>query len=280
MLTTLRRGDRGEAVQRWQIFLLGQGFDPKGTDSVFGKDTVAATLAFQKKRRIPETGIVDDATYGAAGISGFVLAEDTASGNTSPNWPPRPTDVGPTNAETRDTDFGWYDFRHRPSPDDYEHIEILGTWESDNIVRIPVPELAKALGRTTARASVHRKVEAQFLAIWRAWNDAGLLDRVLTWEGAFNSRFIRGGAAPENVRTKNRDKLSNHAWGTAFDINYAANKLGQMPALLGQKGCVRELVEIANAHGFFWGGHFRNRPDGMHFEWARSARLNRRGHRR
>jgi hypothetical protein len=41
-----------------------------------------------------------------------------------------------------------------------------------------------------------------------------------------------------------------------------------VPALLGHDGTVRELVSIANAHGFYWGGHFRNRPDGMHFEIA------------
>ena len=54
--------------------------------------------------------------------------------------------------------------------------------------------------------------------------------------------------------------------GTAFDINVAWNGLGVQPALLGQKGSVRELVEIAFEHGFIWGGWFTNRPDGMHFE--------------
>ena len=49
------------------------------------------------------------------------------------------------------------------------------------------------------------------------------------------------------------------------------NCLGQtfeQPALLGEKGCVRELVPIAHDHGFYWGGHF-TRQDGMHFEVAR-----------
>jgi hypothetical protein len=31
---------------------------------------------------------------------------------------------------------------------------------------------------------------------------------------------------------------------------------------------VRELVEIANEWGFYWGGHF-TRKDGMHFEIAK-----------
>jgi hypothetical protein len=37
---------------------------------------------------------------------------------------------------------------------------------------------------------------------------------------------------------------------------------------MGQKGCVRELVPIANEFGFYWGGHF-SRMDGMHFEIAK-----------
>lgn len=71
-------------------------------------------------------------------------------------------------------------------------------------------------------------------------------------------RFVRG----------SRTTLSNHSWGTAFDINYAWNCLGALPALRGEKGSVRELVPIAHRHGFYWGGHF-SRRDGMHFEVAR-----------
>jgi hypothetical protein len=62
--------------------------------------------------------------------------------------------------------------------------------------------------------------------------------------------------------------LSNHAFGTAFDINVNWNRLGTIPALVGQKGSVRELVQIANNNGFYWGGHF-TRKDGMHFEIAK-----------
>ena len=30
----------------------------------------------------------------------------------------------------------------------------------------------------------------------------------------------------------------------------------------------KQLVPLANKHGFYWGGHFESRPDGMHFEMA------------
>ena len=40
------------------------------------------------------------------------------------------------------------------------------------------------------------------------------------------------------------------------------------PALMGERGCVREMVRIAHENGFYWGGHF-TRLDGMHFEVAK-----------
>ncbi len=85
-----------------------------------------------------------------------------------------------------------------------------------------------------------------------------MLDQVLTFDGSFVPRLIRGSKA----------SLSCHAFGTAFDINAAFNPLNQMPPLAGRPGSVRDLVQIANKHGFFWGGHFRTRLDGMHFEVA------------
>ena len=95
--------------------------------------------------------------------------------------------------------------------------------------------------------------------MWLQWEKEGLLDRILTFDGSFVPRFIRGSTST----------LSNHAFGTAFDINAQFNPLGQEPAEMGAKGCVRELVPIANRFGFAWGGHFKKRPDGMHFEVAR-----------
>ena len=61
--------------------------------------------------------------------------------------------------------------------------------------------------------------------------------------------------------------LSNHSFGSAFDINVAWNERGHRPALVGEKGSVRELVPITHQWGFWWGGHFST-PDGMHFEVA------------
>jgi len=47
----------------------------------------------------------------------------------------------------------------------------------------------------------------------------------------------------------------------------AWNERGHRPALVGDKGSVREFVPIAHKWRFWWGGHFST-PDGMHFEVA------------
>ena len=97
--------------------------------------------------------------------------------------------------------------------------------------------------------------------MWAAWEAAGLLRFVLSWSGSFVPRFMRSGK-----------QLSTHAFGCAFDINVPWNGYYKQAALVGDQGSVRELVPIANQHGFYWGGHFpygKGLSDGMHFEWSR-----------
>jgi len=175
-----------------------------------------------------------------------------------PNWPPAPDFPALSSNAARQRVFGKFDFVHKPIPGNRENILITGSWQRDNIVGVVVPELIGISGAPqTGKIWFHKQAAPQLSALWAAWAKAGLLDRVLTWGGAFVPRFIRGSTSV----------LSNHSFGTAFDINMAQNGLGVEPARVGQLGCVRELVTIANKHGFYWGGHFTRR-DGMHFEIA------------
>jgi hypothetical protein len=123
-------------------------------------------------------------------------------------------------------------------------------------VLIQVPQLIPI--RDNANVRCHRLVAKQTIDLFAAWEQEGLMPLVLSWHGMYNPRFIRG----------REGALSNHAFGSAFDINLDNNMLGALPALVGQKGSVRLLVETANRFGFYWGGHF-SRRDGMHFEIAR-----------
>ena len=108
-------------------------------------------------------------------------------------------------------------------------------------------------------AILHRKVAPRFEALVSAWRLAGVLGDVLTLNGSYAARYVRG---------TTQGTLSAHAWGSAFDINVAWNGLGRVPAAEGAKGSVRRLVPIAEALGWYWGGHM-SRPDGMHSELAK-----------
>jgi hypothetical protein len=175
-----------------------------------------------------------------------------------PDFPPRPSFGPVVNNRERAELFGRFEYRAAPTADNPEAIEILGDWESRNIVSVELPQLSTVTGGRHRRMRFHRLARRQLVAMWEAWEAAGLLDRIKTYEGSFVPRFVRGSTST----------LSNHAFGSAFDINYRWNKLKKIPAAVGEVGSVRELVPIANEHGFYWGGHYTNRPDGMHFEVA------------
>lgn len=66
---TIRSGSRGSAVRFLQSLLLRLNFNPGPIDGVFGADTRSAVLAFQASRNIPRTGLVDQATWNALGVT-------------------------------------------------------------------------------------------------------------------------------------------------------------------------------------------------------------------
>ena len=180
---------------------------------------------------------------------------------TTKDWPAAPADlVQPTVAITKQL-FGTFEYENIPNASNCE-VRIKGNWESTNIENVTIPQLKGVANGSAGYIRFNKKASKQLQRLWKAWEDAGLLDRIITYDGGFVPRYkkLKGGGCATS--------LSNHAWGSAFDINAQWNALGAEPALLGKKGCTRELVEIAAQHGFYWGGHFSNK-DGMHFEVAK-----------
>jgi len=208
--------------------------------------------------------IVDD-----VGVNGGVVATPAppiapaaAPAPNTADWPPKPAFAPLVSNDARVAIFGRFGYDAAPVAGNPERVVIRGSWQTHNIVWVPIPQMAKRkLGEAGAIGGMlfHRLGVQQLLGMWAAWEEAGLLDRVLEFDGSFVPRFVRGST----------ETLSNHAFGTAFDINYAQNQLGHIPALAGSLGSVRELVPIANQFGFYWGGHYGGRPDGMHFELAK-----------
>jgi hypothetical protein len=79
--------------------------------------------------------------------------------------------------------------------------------------------------------------------------DGGQLD---DWGYAF--RMVRGST----------DKLSNHASGTAVDLNATKHILGKIGTFPVEK--VPMIRALAKKYGLFWGGEYKNRADEQHFE--------------
>lgn len=262
-MRTLRQGDTGEDVRAWETFLVGQGYYHGEVDGVFNDDTRQASVDFQRANNLTGDGVVGAQTFAIALKLGYPGVTDSSPDEAGPNWPPKP-DFGPISSADRGKLFGTFAYVPAGIPGNPEAIRITDSWPSTNIVQVDVPQLRGITGApTSAMVPFHRKGADQLKALWQAWEDAGLLPLVLSFAGTWAPRFIRG----------SQTYLSNHAWGTAFDINAGWNGLGAVPALKGKKGSTRELVALANENGFYWGGWFGGpnggRPDGMHFEVAR-----------
>ncbi len=148
-------------------------------------------------------------------------------------------------------------------------ITLLGNLEQ-KITTVTVPQLNGVLdARDDAFLAQGKKFDgklrffkpahSQLLAAFAEIEKEGLKARLISCAGSFNARLQKrkGGGF---VQTP-----SNHAFGTAIDLNAEFNGQGDKPPAIGKKGSVRELVPIFEKHGFKWGGDF-NTPDGMHFE--------------
>lgn len=250
------KGTYKNDVEKWQLFLRGLRYDVVGSGD-FDDLTESATKDFQRRYGLVIDGKVGKYTIAKAITLGFEVEGNDLDPSGMIPHPPASL-VSPSDND-REAYFGKFSYRSEPKPGNPENIRILGTWENENIVKINIPQLIGVTGAPhTGNVYFHKKMATKTVDLFADWEANGLLHLILTWEGSFVPRFIR------NSKTK----LSNHAYGSAFDINYEWNKRGATPTLPGLRGSVRELVPIANQHGFFWGGHFNGTKDGMHFEFA------------
>ena len=127
-------------------------------------------------------------------------------------------------------------------------------WVREHIGTATIPQLVGVEGaRSDGTMLFNKRLIPQVETLFEVWETQGVADRILSFAGSWVPRFVRG----------RKDRLSNHSFGAALDINAAWNGFRRQPALFGKKGCVRELVETAYSLGFYWGGWYN---DGMHLE--------------
>jgi hypothetical protein len=264
------RGSIGADVVRLQKLLNDNVDAGLVVDGVYGGGTFAAVKTFEQQHDLGLTGQCAGATLKKARELGLPVVEfDVDAGNGGAAFPRRPGATLPQPTATISAGlFGTFPFVREPVPNNPEHIRITNDWATRNIVTITVPQLVGVpvpTGQASAvlsrgKLTCHKLVKDKIPALFAAWDEAGLINRILTFDGSFEARLKRG------RRVATLANLSNHSFGATFDINAALNPMGHTPALMGSRGCVRELVAIANDLGFYWGGHFGQPPDGMHFE--------------
>lgn len=174
-------------------------------------------------------------------------------------FPAKPIFAALSTNEARQKLFGPMDYIAAPIKGNLENISVQGSWARTNLCTIEIPQLIGITGApTSGKIYCHIKIADAIRFLFIELEQLNLLDGIHTWDGLYAPRFIRG----------SKTILSNHAFGTAFDINAHWNALGAQPAIEGKLGCVYNIVPVANKHGFYWGGHYTKRPDGMHFEYA------------
>lgn len=266
-MRVLKKRVKGKDVEQWQTFLRGLNMYMGKVDGDFYNQSHDATIKFQKKYVVPVTGRKRDAdgkvgntTYGIAMTKfGFEIIESDSDDKYGPNWPPKPKNLSPATFSQRQRMFGKIEFVSAPTKNNPEAIKITNNWVKDNITKIEIPQLKGVKGAPrSGKIFWHKRGAEQVVNVFQAWEDAGLKDHLLTWGGSWVPRFIRG----------SRTTLSNHAHAVAMDINVPWNGMGRQGALVGEKGSVRELIEVAIDYGFYNGGWFR-RKDYMHFELAK-----------
>jgi hypothetical protein len=288
-----RNGDNVAAeVERWQYFLIKQGIPVVGgIDGSFGLLTEQATTAFQTQMNVPRSGALDAATLSAAKSLGyFVVPDDHYDRIDKPNFPPRPRNLRSPSNDDRNDVFKCFTFSQRPRAerprDNVEEIIVhkscdgtLPKWEDAQIVRVQVPQLVHVRGELTdGFIRIHRLLKDKLLQLFAAWDEANVAHLVIHFSGSFVPRYKRNraprGNGPQPERSsRDVEQLSNHSFGSAFDLNDKQNAQNLEhpvpPAPVRAKGTLRELVPIANSRGWFWGGHFgAGSVDGMHFEFA------------
>ena len=247
----IKPGDTDRLVALWKSFLAQLNLYNDPVNSYYNTEFSQAVKKFQYIQRLETTGEIDNATWLQAIQSGLGLNDQQRN-----SLPFKPAFSPLSNAAVK-KHFGVLQFVHDPVPDNRENITIINDFESKNIIFVHIPQLSVITSGGETGMLFHRKAAKQLIAFFSLIEDKGLLHKVLTFNGSYVPRLVRN--------SKNR--LSNHSFGIAFDINAQWNSLGCTPAALGEKGSVRELVPLAHRCGFYWGGHF-SRKDGMHFEIA------------
>ena len=228
-MKALEKGDVGEEVKQWQLFLQSAGYKIPFVDGAFGPQTEKETLNFQIKNGLKPDGVVGPKTWK------FVT---NVSNNTplSQKWPKQ----------------------------DYNSMVNFYGPVGENMTQLELPytmRLAWDKGVVVKKISCHQKVAKSLYTILENvqkiyGKDISKLNLDL-FGGCVNVRRMRGGSA-----------WSIHSWGAAIDVDPDNNQLkwGKDKAAFG-KPVYKDFLDAFEAEG--WVSLLRARNfDGMHMQAA------------
>jgi peptidoglycan hydrolase-like protein with peptidoglycan-binding domain len=246
--------EHADLVGDLQKFFLGRKM-PILVDEKFGQETKNIVARYQAANGLGVDGSVGPQTWGRLLQDGFRPKAWQPDGGgiederNNPNFPAKPPGVSSPNGLLL---FGQgFEYQPKPLPTMPEYVDPDDAWVAKHIGMAYVPQLTDIKG--SPEVLFNERLIPQLEAVFSVWDSLGLISLIKTWDGSFVTRFIRG----------RNDKLSNHSFGSAMDINAKWNPFRTEPALVSEEGTVRPLVQAAFQLGFFWGGWYN---DGMHFE--------------
>lgn len=266
-MPSLALGQKNPLANLFNAFLRRRGL-AAGTADVFDAQAKKGTGQLQqwlidqapasRKGRIQVDGIPGNQTFGYA----CAIDKDDAfdppaiAEAVGVTYPVRLASLPLPSLQLQIDTFGEIAAKPAPTASNPERIIITNGFEANIVTRF-VPQLVGKDGApASGKLGMHRLIADQLVGLWAAWEALGLEGLVTGFGGLWVPRYVRGSTTT----------LSNHAWGTAFDINVSANYLWHLPAFPGENGSLFKLIPVAQDYGFGWGGHYRGRLDGMHFE--------------
>lgn len=229
-MRVLRKGDFGEEVKQWQLFLQSAGYRIPVVDGAFGPLTERETLKFQTANGLKPDGIVGEKTWA------FIT---TVSDNTplSKRWPKQ----------------------------DYTSMVNFYGPVGENQTSLDLPyklKLAWNLNTSLSKVTCHQKVVRSLHTIFektlKTYGEKEIQRlRLDVFGGCLNVRKKRGGSS-----------WSIHSWGAAVDLDPDNNRLrwGKDRASFAKKE-YDEFWKIVESEGWTSLGRERN-YDWMHFQAA------------
>jgi peptidoglycan hydrolase-like protein with peptidoglycan-binding domain len=226
----LEKGDFGDEVKQWQLFLQSAGYKIPSVDGAFGPATERETLKFQVKNGLKPDGVVGPKTWK------FVTS---VSSNTplSEKWPKQ----------------------------NYTSMVNFYGPVGENQTKLELPYKVKLAWDTKvslSKITCHQKVSKSLYTIFektlKEYGEKEIVKlRLDIFGGCLNVRKMRGGSA-----------WSIHSWGAAVDLDPDNNQLkwGKEKATFGKDVYV-PFWKIVESEGWTSLGRERN-YDWMHFQAA------------